>query len=116
VLPSAFPDWAAGTLIEFAAGKPVVIASEHTGVPEVTHVWAACPSTRSREWWQWNGSPDYGSWPLYNGYATALYQQRPSGAQVITLPSNQIVNDHFGEPIYERLLLNIFQRLTQSST
>ncbi|TMA31502.1 MAG: hypothetical protein E6J87_15510 [Deltaproteobacteria bacterium] len=116
VLPGAFSDWAAGTPIEFVAGWPVVLPSEHTGIQPVTRVWGAFPSSDCKEWWNWNGETNPGLWPPYNGYATALYQQRASGAQVITLPSNHIANYHIGNPLYERLLLNIFQRLTLRST
>jgi len=111
VLPAAFNEWATGTLIEFAAGKPFVLPSEHTGVAPITHVWSAFPSSVGREWWNWNGNPDFGSWPTFPGYATALYQQRTSGGQVITLPSQDVANQ-VGNPIYDRLMLNIFQRLT----
>jgi hypothetical protein len=112
VLPAAFSDWATGTLIEFIAGQPSVVSSEHSGVPATTHVWSALPSSDCKQWWNWNGETNFGLWPSYSGYATALYQQRTSGAQVITLPSNHIANYHIGNALYERLLLNIFQRLT----
>jgi hypothetical protein len=111
VLPAAFTEWASGTLIGWASGRPFVLPSEHTGVPPVTHVWSAFPSSNGIEWWNWNGEPNFGAWPQFNGYATALYQQRESGGQVITLPSQDVAN-RFTHPIYERLLLNIFQRLT----
>jgi len=113
-LPAAFNEFASGLCVEFDGGEPFPILAEEMRLPEGLVVWGARPSSDGVDWRARPGSPTW-EWPaLASGFATATLQQRGSGAQVVTLPSPAMAewNVGVGNPIYDRLLLNIFGRLS----
>lgn len=112
VLPGLFLSFATGHRLDLSSGSPAIVDPETTRTPPGTVVWAALPSPDGRDWTQANGRP-LGQWPLLSdGYATATYQERPSGGRVVTLPTYTFMTKHLGEPVYDQLLLNIMQGLS----
>lgn len=115
VLPGAFSSFGTGTLIDFdGQGEPFPVDLHLSGTPDNTLVWATAPNDDARAWWLASDGA-YWNWPSFAGYATATWQQRPSGAEVVTLPSQHIVKFHIGDPVYDRILLNIVDRLSQTT-
>ncbi len=111
-LPGAINYFASGNLIEFdGGGMPFLVDLELTRSPAETRVWGTAPSNDARAWWLAEGRPLW-MWPRFDGHATATLQQRPSGATVVTLPNQQMVNSYLVDPIYERLVLNLMERLS----
>lgn len=115
-LPRAMHWFASGNLVAFDdAGRPFVVERERTRTPEGTSVWAAAASPDGRAWWLADGR-DVGRWPLVPGHATATLQQRPSGAQVVSFPALPMVMERLDEPVYQRLLLNVVERLSRRAS
>lgn len=113
-LPAAFNEYASGLCLEFDSGEPRPILADDMRLPEGLVVWGARSSSDGVDWRTLPGRPTW-EWPgLASGYATATIQQRSSGAQVVTLPSPVMAEWKVGvgNPIYDRLLLNIFARLS----
>lgn len=113
-LPAAFNEHASGLCLEFEGGEPRAILGDEMRLPEGLVVWGARPSSDGIDWRALPGRPTW-EWPhLPSGYATATLQQRSSGAQVVTLPTAGMSEWKVwvGYPAYDRMLLNIFARLS----
>lgn len=113
-LPAAFNEFASGLCLEFDAGEPRPILGDEMRLPDGLIVWGARPSSDGIDWRALPGRPTW-EWPrLASGYATATLQQRSSGAQVVTLPTTGMSewNVWVGYPAYDRMLLNIFAKLS----
>lgn len=112
--PAAMNEYVSGLCLEFDAGEPRPILGDEMRLPEGLVVWGARPSSDSIDWRALPGRPTW-EWPsLTSGYATATLQQRSSGSQVVSLPSATMSEwvVGVGNPIYDRMLLNIFARLS----
>lgn len=113
-LPGALIEYCSGLCLAFEGGEPTPILGEEMRLPEDLVVWGAAPSNDGIDWRALPGRPTW-EWPaLPSGYATATWQRRSSGAQVVTLPSPAVSewNVGVGYPAYDRMLLNIFARLS----
>ena len=112
-LPGAFRNFGLGQRLTFdAGGNPVIVDPEFTRPFAGTVVWAAVPSPDGRAWWQANGT-GVGQWPLLtDGHATCTLQERPSGACVVTFTSSNLTFSHLSDPIYQKILLNVMERLS----
>jgi hypothetical protein len=112
-LTGAFNYFGTGNLIAFDDfGEPFVVDRERTRTPEDIVVWATTPSSDGREWWNAAGRDVY-HWPVFGGYAVATWQRRPSGAQVVTLPTFTMLRTDSVYPQYQRILLNLAARLSE---
>jgi hypothetical protein len=111
-LIDAIPDFASGTLMDFdEAGLPNPMYTNLSQTDPNTIVWAALASPEAKAWFHSPGQP-IENWITFPGYATATYLTRASGAQVVTLPTQAIPQRHIGDPVYDRLLLNIVNGLS----
>jgi len=111
-LPALITQFSTGNLVRFNnSGRPFLTEFEHSRTDPATIVWAAAPGNDARAWWQANGR-HYSEWPIIDyGYTTATFQQRASGARVVTLPTEWPVVTLADDPRYRQLLLNVVQRL-----
>lgn len=112
--PNAIIEYVSGLCLEFVDGEPRPILAEEMRLPEGLVVWGARPSSDGIDWRAVPGLPSWNWPPLAGGYGTATWQQRSSGAQVVTLPSPTMCEwtVGVGYPAYDRMLLNIFARLS----
>jgi hypothetical protein len=111
-LVDAIPDFTSGTLIEFDdTDLPFPVYNQLSHTDSSTVVWAALPTPQAKAWFMTPGQP-IDDWITFPGHATATYQPRASGAQVVTLPTQAIAKRHIGDPVYDRLLLNIIGGLS----
>jgi hypothetical protein len=113
-LPYALNEYASGLCLEFDSGEPQAMHAAELRLPEGLVVWGARPSSDGIDWRAFPGTPT-NEWPaLKSGYATATLQQRSSGAQVVSFPNSVMAEWHVGHgsPIYDRMILNIFERLS----
>lgn len=112
-LPGAFRFFGLGQRLRFDGnGKPVLVDPEFTRTFEDTLVWAAVPSPDGRAWWEAAGRY-VADWPLLSdGYATCSLQERPSGARIVTFPSKHLASAHLSDPLYQKILLNVIERLS----
>ncbi len=117
-LPDAFNEFASGLCLEFSNGQPHPILADEMRLPEGLIVWGALPSSDGIDWRSAPWTPTW-EWPaLHFGHATATLQTRGSGSQTVTLPTPIMADWKIGVgfPVYDRLLLNIFSRLSVRSS
>lgn len=112
--PGAINEYVSGLCLEFDGGEPRPILADEMRLPEGLVVWGARASSDGIDWRAVPGLPSWDWPPLAGGYGTATWQQRGSGAQVVTLPSPTMCEwtVGVGYPAYDRMLLNIFARLS----
>jgi hypothetical protein len=113
-LPGAFAYWALGNRLAFGTdGEPSIVDPAFSRTPAETVVWASAPSASARAWWLAADGQVDGLWPLLaDGHAVATYQERASGARIVSLPSSEMATNHLGDPLYQTLLLNILAELS----
>ncbi|MBK7950753.1 MAG: hypothetical protein IPK00_18855 [Deltaproteobacteria bacterium] len=112
--PGAIAEYVSGLCVEYDGGQPRPILVDDMRLPEGLVIWGARPSSDGLDWRAVPGTPTWQWPPLAGGHGTATYQQRSSGAQVVTLPSPTMCEwtVGVGYPAYDRMLLNIFARLS----
>jgi hypothetical protein len=116
VLPQAINNlsFASGCCLQFdASNQPSILLAGEMRIPPETIVWAALPSSGALDW---RGGGSIQSWPaLSSAYATATMQQRSSRSQVVSLPTPLLSSFRIGWPVYDRVLLNLINRLSVRS-
>ncbi len=116
ILPAAVGQFATGNHLTFEP-EPRIISPGGVDqrIPENTLVWASAPSNEAVDWWNADGNTDPASFSRVKepsaGFATATWQRRPSGGQVITY-ANQLMSSHGvdREP-YRTIFRNVLRRL-----
>ncbi|MFO0688573.1 MAG: DUF6605 domain-containing protein [Myxococcota bacterium] len=112
--PGAISEYVSGLCLDWSGGVPTPLLADEMRLPEGLVVWGARPSPSGVDWRAVPGTPS-SDWPTLNaGHGTATWQQRSNGAQVVTLPSPTMCEwtVGVGYPAYDRMLLNIFARLS----
>ena len=109
VVPEAVSDFESGNFLDFDDfGQPFIVDHALTRTPPETQVWAYLPSDTAKAWWMGAGP----NWPTVPGWATATYQERASGARVVTLPSQSFVRATMDHPVYYKIFENILRELS----
>lgn len=108
-VPGAISGFETGNFLEFDdLGQPFIVNHAWSRTPPETQVWAYLPSDDARA--VWLGTPP--NWPTTPGWATATYQERASGARVVTLPSETFLRATTTHPIYFKIFENILRELS----
>lgn len=111
-LPGGLRHFATGNVVAFDdQGRPFVADPSATKSPDDMVIWGYAPSADARDWSQANGD-SFSNWPSIAGHALASFQERSTGAQILTLPTHMTLTRNMDNPIHQQLLRNIIARLS----